>query len=107
MKRGDIVEYIFPQLSPGEADADTIKRSHPMLVSRLAIIRSVTATTADICVLTAESWESPRFVSAVLFDDGTTKTVNRNQCDDRVTAIAAGNLDTLRDNVKGWVKALA
>jgi hypothetical protein len=31
---------------------------------------------------------------------------NRNQVTDRETAIQTGTLDTIRDNVKGYVKAL-
>lgn len=105
MKRGDIVEYLFPALADS-ADADTIKRAKPVLVTRLALVRSIAATRADILVLDAESWESPRLVSSVLLDDGTHTTANRNQCDDRATAIEAGTLDSMRDTVKGWVRAL-
>lgn len=105
MKRGDIVEYLFPGLADFD-DTDSRKRARPQIVSRLAIVRSVTSSTADIVVLDAEPWESPRFVSSVLLDDGIAKTPNRNQCDDRQAAIQAGDLDNKRDNVKGWVKAL-
>lgn len=106
MRRGDIVEYLFPGLADS-ADADARIRAKPVLITRLALVRSVTATTADIVVLDAEPWESPRFVSGVALDDGTHVTANRNQYEDRTAAIDAGKLDAIRDNVKGWVRQLA
>jgi hypothetical protein len=105
MKRGDIVEYTFPGLIDA-ADVDTIKRARATMISRLAIVRSITATTADIVVLDAEHWESPRLVRGVAIDDGTARTPNRNQVADREAAIEAGTLDAIRDVVKGWVKVI-
>jgi hypothetical protein len=105
MQRGDIVNYLFPGLVD-VADPDTVVRARGSILSRLAVVISATATEADIVVLDAETWESPRIVRGVEITLVDPETPNRNQVDDRDAAIQAGTLDAIRTNVKGWVKAL-
>lgn len=101
MKRGDIVDYSFPALVD---DDGAPRRAQPQIVTLPAVVLRASATTADIEVF-GERWWSPRVVLGVAFDDGTAKTANRNQANDRVAAIDTNTLDGMRDNVKGWVKA--
>lgn len=106
IKRGDTVDYTFPVLV-NFSDVDQKTRGKAGLLTLPAIVRAVNAdATVDLYVC-SELSESPRIVRSVKVDTDSTMTAaapNRNQCDDRTTAIMSGDLDAKRDTVKGWAK---